>query len=168
MIGLFIGLLGGVGLAYFLEYLDNTIKTVEDVGRYTQLPALGVIPAMAGTMAAKLTGRRKPKGLTNVKAPVREGQKLPVAASNSLTVFDNRSQAAEAYRVVRTSMLLSAAGSPPKIVLVTSAQPGEGKSTTVVNTAISLAQLGSSVLITACTDSGGFFIFLGLATIFLV
>ena len=47
-------------------------------------------------------------------------------------------------------MLLSAAGSPPKIVLVTSAQPGEGKSTTVVNTAISLAQLGSSVLIIDC------------------
>lgn len=47
MIGLFLSLLGGVGLAYFLEYLDNTIKTVEDVGRYAQLPALGVIPAIA-------------------------------------------------------------------------------------------------------------------------
>ncbi len=44
MLGLCIGLLGGVGLAYFLEYLDHTIKTVEDVGRYAQLPALGVSP----------------------------------------------------------------------------------------------------------------------------
>jgi polysaccharide biosynthesis transport protein len=150
MVGLFVGLLGGVGLSYFLEYLDNTIKTVEDVGRYAQLPALGVIPVMAGSIAKKLAGGRKRKALTNGKATVRGAQGLPVGAKSSLTVFDNRSSAAEAYRVVRTSMLLSSAGSPPKIVLVTSGQPGEGKSTTVVNTAISLAQLGSSVLIIDC------------------
>lgn len=150
MIGMFLSLLGGIGLAYFLEYLDNTIKTVEDLGRYTQLPALGVIPVMAGTMAEKLTGGRKRKGLTNGKSPVREGREFPVAANNSLSVFDNRSSAAEAYRVVRTSMLLSAAGNPPKTVLVTSGQQGEGKTTTVVNTAISLAQLGLSVLIIDC------------------
>jgi polysaccharide biosynthesis transport protein len=65
-------------------------------------------------------------------------------------VIDNRSSAAEAYRVVRTSMLLSTAGNPPKTVLITSSQPGEGKTTTVVNTAISLAQLGASVLIIDC------------------
>jgi len=150
MIGLFLSLLGGIGLAYFLEYLDNTIKTVEDVGRYTQLPALGVIPIMAGTMAERLTGGRKRKGLTNGKSPVREGREFPLAANNSLDLVDNRSSAAEAYRVVRTSMLLSAAGNPPKTVLVTSGQAGEGKTTTVVNTAISLAQLGLSVLIIDC------------------
>jgi capsular exopolysaccharide synthesis family protein len=149
MIGLFLSLIGGVGLAYFLEYLDNTIKTVEDVGRYAQLPALGVIPELAGLMTKRLTGGRKRKGLTNGKI-VREGREFPAAASSSLTVFDNRSSAAEAYRVVRTSMLLSAAGNPPKTVLVTSGQPGEGKTTTVVNTAISLSQLGLSVLIIDC------------------
>ena len=57
------------------------------------------------------------------------------------------SSVSEAYRVVRTSVLLSAAGSPPKTILLTSGRPGEGKTTTVVNTAMSLAQLGSSVLI---------------------
>lgn len=150
MMGLFAGLLGGVGLAYFLEYLDNTIKTVEDVGRYAQLPALGVIPIMPGSIAKTLTGRRKRSALTNGNAPVSEGLDFPIAGNGSLMDFDNRSSAAEAYRVVRTSMLLSAAGSPPKIVLVTSAQPGEGKSTTVVNTAISLSQLGASVLIIDC------------------
>jgi polysaccharide biosynthesis transport protein len=148
MIGLFLSLIGAIGLAYFLEYLDNTIKTVEDVGRYVQLPALGVIPAMAAAAAT-----RKLKGIGRNLIVGRESEKeareFP-SASNSLTVFDNRSSAAEAYRVVRTSMLLSAAGNPPKTILVTSGQAGEGKTTTVVNTAISLAQLGASVLIIDC------------------
>lgn len=150
LIGLFMSLLGGIGLAYFLEYLDNTIKTVEDVGRYVQLPALGVIPAMTSTAARRrLNGNRRVRNLIVGREQQREAKDFP-SASESLTVFDNRSSAAEAYRVVRTSMLLSAAGAPPKTILVTSGQPGEGKTTTVVNTAISLAQLGSSVLIIDC------------------
>lgn len=149
MIGLFLSLIGGVGLAYFLEYLDNTIKTVEDVGRYARLPALGVIPAMAAATSRKLKGVKLGRNLIVGRQSEREAREFP-PASDSLTVFDNRSSAAEAYRVVRTSMLLSAAGSPPKTILVTSGQAGEGKTTTVVNTAISLAQLGASVLIIDC------------------
>jgi capsular exopolysaccharide synthesis family protein len=64
--------------------------------------------------------------------------------------LDNHSMAAEAYRALRTSVLLSAAGSPPKTILVTSSQAGEGKTTTCINTALSLAQLGASVLIIDC------------------
>ena len=60
------------------------------------------------------------------------------------------SPAAEAYRVLRTSVMLSAARGSSKSILVTSSQPGEGKTTTVINTAISLAQLGGSVLIMDC------------------
>src|SRR5262249_2877585 len=67
-----------------------------------------------------------------------------------LAALDTRSQGAEAYRALRTSVLLSAAGRPPKVVLITSSQPGEGKTTTCVNTAISLAQLGASVLVIDC------------------
>ena len=63
-------------------------------------------------------------------------------AIRALVAPDSRSSAAEAYRILRTSVLLSSAGKPPKTILVTSGQPGEGKTTTAVNTAISLSQLG--------------------------
>jgi polysaccharide biosynthesis transport protein len=145
MIGFFLGLVGGVSLAYFLEYIDNTIKTVEDVGRYVQLPSLGVIPSIGAVTSSKLRAANNGK-----KLPLGNGDRAAAEQSDRLALLDNRSSAAEAYRVVRTSMLLSAAGNPPKLVLVTSGQPGEGKTTTVVNTAISLAQLGSSVLIIDC------------------
>src|SRR6185295_5815475 len=119
-----------------LEYVDNTIKTVEDVGRYVRLPALGVIPAIAANAPGrKLKGSKNRKGLPAGNESSLYASKSPYA--QRLALADNRSSAAEAYRVVRTSMLLSAAGRPPKIVLVTSGQPGEGKTTTVVNTAIS-------------------------------
>src|SRR4029079_6607955 len=140
MVGLFLSMAAGVGLAFFLEYLDNTIKTVEDVNRYAQLPALSVIPAIASNAPRRALKRMKNgKMLGNGKETARNG-------NTELVALDNRSSAAEAYRVLRTSVFLSAAGSPPKRILVTSGQPGEGKTTTVVNTAISLAQLGASVL----------------------
>jgi capsular exopolysaccharide synthesis family protein len=66
---------------------------------------------------------------------------------NRLATLDGLSSVVEAYRMLRTSVLLSTAGNPPKTILVTSSQPGEGKTTTAVNTAISLAQLGASVLL---------------------
>jgi succinoglycan biosynthesis transport protein ExoP len=147
MMGFFLSLIGGVGVAYFLEYVDNTIKTVEDVNRYMKLPALGVIPAIAAAAQGRLKGKNG-KRLMVSGSPRREAAEMPQA--DRLAVIDNRSSAAEAYRVVRTSMLLSTAGNPPKTVLITSSQPGEGKTTTVVNTAISLAQLGASVLIIDC------------------
>jgi len=146
LLGVFAGLGGGIGLAFFLEYLDNTIKSVEDVSRYAQLPALGVIPAISGNSARGLSGKRgKPKALKGGVSKIGG-----LAQPGQLLALDNRSSAAEAYRVLRTSVLLSAAGNPPKTILITSSQPGEGKTTTTVNTAISLAQLGASVLIIDC------------------
>jgi capsular exopolysaccharide synthesis family protein len=68
-------------------------------------------------------------------------------SEGNVVLLNNYLSVSEAYRALRTSILLSSAGRPPKTVLITSGQPGEGKTTTVINTAISLAQLGSSVLI---------------------
>jgi capsular exopolysaccharide synthesis family protein len=135
----------GFGLAFFLDYLDSTIKTVDDVSRYAQLPALSVIPAVEGA-PRRFTARRAKAAIGHVSSE----SALEVAKVTALPSLDGRSSVAEAYRVLRTSVLLSAAGHAPKSILVTSGQPGEGKTTTVVNTAVSLAQLGASVLIIDC------------------
>src|SRR5204863_3006598 len=76
----------------------------------------------------------------------------PVAGnSTALALIEEvRSPVAESYRHLRTSLLLSSAGQPPKTVLVTSSQPSEGKTTTAVNTAMMLAQTGAEVLILDC------------------
>lgn len=142
-----LSLAGGIGLAFFLEYLDNTVKTIEDVATYAQLPALGIIPAMGGRQIRKLAAVKK--GGSNALAK----SSANAAALNipgQVAALESRSSVAEAYRVLRTSVMLSSAGGPPKRILVTSGQPGEGKTTTTVNTAVSLAQLGASVLIIDC------------------
>ena len=142
LIGLMASLAAGIGLVFFLEYLDNTVKTVEDVSRYAQLPALSVIPAVSGRRSRSLKGGRQGTKLTLTGgAPLQ---------TDKLMALDTTSSVAEAYRVLRTSVLLSSVDRPPKTILVTSGQPGEGKTTTVINTAISLAQLGASVLIIDC------------------
>ena len=149
LIGLFLSLAIGVVLAFVIEYLNNTIKTVDDVSHYINLPALAVIPAMNGNASRLLSAK---KGSTQQALTV-NGHDASQAAHNAhahlihLLTGDNHSLFAEAYRGLRTSVLLSTAGSPPKTILFTSSQPSEGKTTTTINTAVSLAQLGLSVLI---------------------
>jgi capsular exopolysaccharide synthesis family protein len=148
LIGLLVSLMAGVGLVFFLEYLDNTVKTVEDVSRYAQLPALSVVPAISGRRkSALLVGSGNGHKKTATQPSLINGSQF---VAEQLTLLDSRSSVAEAYRVLRTSVLLSSVDRPPKTILITSGQPGEGKTTTVVNTAISLAQLGASVLIIDC------------------
>jgi capsular exopolysaccharide synthesis family protein len=129
----------GVGLALFLEYLDDTIRNAEDVENILRLPALALIPTVGGL---KKHRRLLPAagGL-----PGRNGDGN--AQTELLIDTDARSPLAESYRQLRTSLLLSTAGRPPQTLLVTSSVPSEGKTTTSVNTAISLAQTGANVLI---------------------
>jgi capsular exopolysaccharide synthesis family protein len=175
LVGLLLSLVAGVGLTLLLEYLDNTVKSIEDVARATQLPTLALIPAMnAGAMRA-IGGKAKAQQKA-IKPPFIQtgggrtgdgrtgdgrtggGTGRPgvtgglVARSlqpqgNKLAALDSLSSVVEAYRMLRTSVLLSTAGAAPKTILITSSQPGEGKTTTAVNTAISLSQLGASVLL---------------------
>jgi len=149
VIGFMLALSAGIGLAMFLEYIDNTIKTVEDVSRYVQLPALSVIPPIGLVAPRGMLSSKGAKKLKSLPASV-NGNGAENANAAQLVAPDSRSSAAEAYRILRTSVLLSSAGKPPKTILVTSGQPGEGKTTTAVNTAISLSQLGASVLLIDC------------------
>lgn len=135
MIAFLLSLVAGIGLAFLLDFLDDTVKSLDDVDRYVHLPALAMIPASRG--GAKL------KGL----APVAAG---PSETTALAMIDDVRSPIAESYRHLRTSLLLSSAGQPPKTILVTSSQPSEGKTTTAINTAFMLAQTGVEVLIIDC------------------
>ncbi|HMF57487.1 MAG TPA: polysaccharide biosynthesis tyrosine autokinase [Pyrinomonadaceae bacterium] len=129
----------GVGFALFLDYLDDTVRSADDVEKILRLPALGVIPSIEGRARRKLLPTAGSLQIRNGKG----------GGNQSLLIFntDNRSALAEAYRQLRTSVLLSTAGRAPKSLLVTSSQPAEGKTTTATNIAISLAQTGASVLI---------------------
>ena len=133
---LFLSTLFGMGLALFLEYLDDTIRTTEEIETYLQLPALAAIPTIDSIPKRRLL-------LVGANA-----EEIDDAANSELLIYaDSRSSLAEAYRQLRTSILLSTAGHAPKSLLVTSSLPSEGKTTTATNTAISLAQTGAKVLI---------------------
>ncbi|MFW5733583.1 MAG: polysaccharide biosynthesis tyrosine autokinase, partial [Oceanidesulfovibrio sp.] len=120
----FFGLLLGLGLVFFLEYLDNTLKTPEDVKRWLATPFLGVIPYQKG-VASDTPG-------------------------SLISVNDPKSLPSEAYRSLRTSVLFSLADQEPKTLQVTSAGPGEGKTLTAINLAVTMAQNGSRTIIVDC------------------
>lgn len=132
----------GLGLALFFEYLDDTVHSTEEVERVLHLPALAVIPSVGS--AAR---RRVLPGISKTVALQKQSNGNGHGHSELLMNMDSRSPLAEAYRHLRTSVLLSTAGRAPKSLLVTSSLPGEGKTTTAVNTAVSLAQTGASVVI---------------------
>jgi succinoglycan biosynthesis transport protein ExoP len=143
-LSLILGLMGGVGLAFMLNYMDNTVKTPEDVEERVGLPSLGLIPSLkaARGLSGRLHGpRRQSKALP--EALIKQGVELATLNAGS-------SRIAEAIRGLRTSLLLSIPGKPPRSILVTSSKAGEGKTTMVCNTALSLAQTGKKVLVLEC------------------
>ena len=137
-IALFLALGLGVGLALLLEYLDDTVHSTDEVERLLHLPALAVIPSALGSSRRRLLGGT---------GALQKRNGHPSDNPELLMNVDGRSPLAESYRHLRTSVLLSTAGRAPRSLLVTSSLPGEGKTTTAVNTAVSLAQTGASVVI---------------------
>lgn len=136
-IAFLLSLVAGIGLAFLLDFLDDTVKSIDDVDRYIHLPALALIPTSR-------SDRPRLMGLPG-------GAPAPPSETTALAMIDDvRSPIAESYRHLRTSLLLSSAGQPPKTILVTSSQPSEGKTTTAINTAFMLAQTGADVLILDC------------------
>ncbi|MEN1925784.1 GumC family protein [Luteimonas qiangzhengi] len=115
-IGLMLGLMLGVLIAFVLEFLDDTIKSPEDLEQHLRLPVLGVIPHLR-------------------KQSVEDA------------LADQRSAFSESYRSVRTALQFSTDGGVPRTLLITSAGPSEGKSTTAITLARNFAQLGKRVLL---------------------
>ena len=129
-----LGLSTGIGLAFLLESMDNTVRTPEQAQIISALPSLGMIPL--GSRSTREMGGNQKLALASSKEAV-----------ELVTQSRPRSQMAESYRALRTSLLLTFAGGPPTVILITSALPEEGKTTTSVNSAIVLAQKGTRVLL---------------------
>jgi capsular exopolysaccharide synthesis family protein len=135
-LGIILGAAFGVGLAFLQEYLDNTLKTPDEVERLLRLPSLGLLP----DYYPNGTGKGSDKRLATVK----HGGDGAIAPA-----IQTGREAVEAYRSLRTSILLSA-NPVPKMLLITSAVPSEGKTTITVNLGAMLASLGSKVVIVDC------------------
>jgi capsular exopolysaccharide synthesis family protein len=121
LLSLLVGLFGGIGLAFFADYLDNTVKTPVDIEKKLYLPSLGLVPL---------------HNFNQKESPVEFISHA--SSSNPLS---------EAYTSIRTFLLFSTAGKPPKVMMVTSPRRNEGKTTTAINMSISLAKSSSKVLL---------------------
>ena len=131
-----VGLVGGVGLALLREYLDNTVKTPDDVETLVRLPSLAVVPAFGTADESKKAVMLKGRSSNGHEKRIElVAQLLP------------KSQMSEAFRALRTALLLSQPDQPPQVILVTSALPQEGKTTTAANLAVTLAQLGDKTVL---------------------
>ena len=155
LVGLLVGFAGALGVVFLLNYLDNTLRTPEDLQYYIKVPSLGVVPSFK--LEPHLLpspgeiSRGRGGGSTNSTdagsslAPIVSGRNdAPVPVQ---FLRDPQSLAAEAYRTIRTGILLSQAGEPPRTLLITSAQSSEGKTTSAVNLAASLASAGARVMV---------------------
>ncbi|MFH0813616.1 MAG: polysaccharide biosynthesis tyrosine autokinase, partial [Pseudomonadota bacterium] len=122
LLSIIVGLTLGVGLAFFFEYLDNTIKSPEEVTRYLKIPFLGVV------------GRFKKDSDTSGKAEL-------------IAHFQPKSNFSEAFRTIRTNLLFSSPDNEKRVLLITSVLPLEGKTFLAANLAITFAQIGKKVLL---------------------
>ena len=124
LIAVFIGLALGIGLAFLREHLNNTFKTKDDIEEKLRLPVIGIVPTLRAH-------RRR-------RAPVERE-----------VLEDPRSPFSEAINDIRTAVLFASLDSPPKVVLITSAIPSEGKTTLASNLAIAFSKRGNTLLVDA-------------------
>lgn len=133
LIGMIASLFAGVGLAFILSWLDDTVRSTDNTEAQLGSPVIGIIPGNGGIVRRLLPGRR-----TLLKKPGKQTYDLDYFQKPHVT---------EAFHQLRTSLLLSTPGGAPRTILVTSGQPSEGKTLTSLNVAKSLAQLGGKVLL---------------------
>lgn len=151
LLGLLVGLFGGVGLAFMLEYLDNSIKGPEEVEKLTGIPSLGVVPYLPPEGASD----KKKRGYRSYYRYYSYGEKKKESEESmpeitEIELINHRYpkfSISEDYRSVRTSILLSYADNPPKTIVLSSALPKEGKTVTAANMAVAFAQLKERVML---------------------
>ncbi len=147
-----IGIFGGVGLCFLMEYVDNTVKGPEDVEKLAGLPSLGVIPYLPPEGMKK---KKKYGYYSKYKSSYSYGKENPKSEETLPEIKEielvnhlyPKFFISEDYRTVRTSILLSHAESPPKTIAFSSALPGEGKTATLANMAVAFSQLEEKVLL---------------------
>jgi succinoglycan biosynthesis transport protein ExoP len=148
LLGLLLGLAAGIVLVLLKEHLDSTFKSPEDLERYIQLPHLALVPDFM-----RLNNKDHGYGYGYVSkilgAPKSDNGNLPAKNQSPTDIIEEHplSVGAEAYRALRSALLLARASEPPRTILLASATRGEGKTTTLVNTAIVFAQTRARVLI---------------------
>jgi capsular exopolysaccharide synthesis family protein len=122
-----LGAIMGVGLAFLLERLDSSIKTIEELGKISHIPSLGMIPML-------------------------ENGAMPIGSQRleTITFSQPRSQISEAISHIRSAIMLSSSASPPQVIVVTSCNPAEGKTTSTSNIAIGLSGSERKVLLIDC------------------
>jgi capsular exopolysaccharide synthesis family protein len=134
LLGLIAGLLLGVTMAFTLDHLDNTFRAPADVEKIAGVPTLAVIPKHGPAAAPVSRARRGPSP-------------QPGGAVDLVSHREGRASASEAYRDLRTALLLSNPGQAPRRIVITSAVPEDGKSATAINLSVVLAQLGRKILL---------------------
>ena len=140
ILGLFFGFMLGGGFIFLREYLDRTIQSIEWIERFG-ITVLGVIPIVSAMgLKHKIDNRKKrnKSSLTNGHKSIRH---------RMITREDPKSPVSESYRTLRTNILYSQADKQIKSILVSSPSPGEGKTTTVTNLAITFANMGKRTLL---------------------
>ncbi len=142
LMGFIFGLGMGVGFAFIMEYLDNTIKSVEELER-KGLTVLGIIPSIGEAKYQKRAKRKKQQDSEEAS----KQQNIKHMQRRLITQEDPKSPISEAYRSLRTSIMYSSPDKEIKSIVVSSAGPGEGKTTTISNLAITYANLGKKTLL---------------------
>ena len=161
-----LALVGGIGLAFLLESLNNTYKNPNEVERHLGLSTLAVVPEFVTVNGNRWSASRLPRlgrsSTHGIQARAAGAKRQPYGAV--MQRIKNKEQSApestgliespekfsaitESYRALRAALMLSRAGEPPRVMLITSALPSEGKTTTAANTALLLSQMGVRVLL---------------------
>lgn len=155
-LGTVLGLALSLGLAFFLDYWETTIYTIDDLRHHVPLPYLGMVPRLTGSTDAVWNGlslramareddryERRSKKLGTTRSALALSQKAKVPSRSK----DDVSMVSERFKFLRGSLLLSTPGSPPRTLLVTGPDKNAGKTFVACNLATSLADLDRKVLL---------------------